>query len=354
MRYATRSSPVCDELSGVDQFMSQTATTPGVTPLLEISDLRTYVRQRDGDVRAVDGVTLSIGHGQTVGLVGESGCGKSMTAMSVLKLLPPGGRIVSGVVQFDGVDLVGLREPQMRRIRGNDIAMVFQDPLSALNPTMTIGRQIAEVLRIHRGWDRARSLARAKQVLELVEMPAAQERIGQYPNQLSGGLRQRSLIAMALACEPKLLIADEPTTALDVTIQAQIFELLDKLKRELDMAVLLITHDLGVIAQHADRVCVMYAGKIVEDATVVELFASPRHRYTEALLEAIPRTQRSDRQVLTGITGAPPDLVEPPPGCRFHERCRHTVELCGSVEPLLTEAGERWYACHNPAEVETG
>jgi peptide/nickel transport system ATP-binding protein len=317
-------------------------------PTLEIADLRTYIRLRAGDVRAVDGVSFRINAGETLGLVGESGCGKSMTAMSMLKLLPPGGRIVSGSVRFEGREIVNLDESEMRTIRGNDVAIVFQDQLTALNPTKTIGNQIAEVLQIHRGWDRKRSLARAEETLRLVEMPQPRERLMHYPHQLSGGLRQRSLIAMALACEPKLLIADEPTTALDVTIQAQIFDLLDSLKRELKLAILLITHDMGVIARYAQRVCVMYAGRIVEEAAVDDLFESPFHRYTQALLRAIPRTDVDGDVPLAAINGSPPDLIVPPTGCRFHPRCTSATDRCVEREPEFTVVGSHRYACHHP------
>jgi oligopeptide/dipeptide ABC transporter ATP-binding protein len=272
-----------------------------------------------------------------------------MTALSTLGLLPLGGETVWGSVRLDGTDLLTLSESQMRDIRGRDVGVVFQDHLTAFNPTMTIGGQIAEVLRIHRGWNRTRALGRAEEVLELVEMPHPRERLKQYPHQLSGGLRQRSMIAMALACEPKLLIADEPTTALDVTVQAQIFALLDELKRELNMAILLITHDLGVVAGHADNVCVMYAGKIVEEASVDDLFENPRHRYTEALLGSIPRLDQSERAPVTGIAGSPPDLLAPIGGCRFHPRCGHATEECVSTEPVLTDVGRSRYACYHPA-----
>ncbi len=320
-------------------------------PTLEIKDLRTYVAQRAGDVKAVDGVSLSIAPGETLGLVGETGCGKSMTAMSILKLLPPGGRVVSGSIRFDGAELSTMTESQMRSVRGNDIAVVFQDHLSALNPTMTIGNQIAEVVRIHRGWSKGDALKRAHEVLELVDMPHPGERLTQYPHQLSGGLRQRGMIAMALACEPKLLIADEPTTALDVTIQAQIFSLLTTLKRELNMAILLITHDLGVIAGQAERVCVMYAGKIVEEAAVDDLFRVPRHRYTEALLHSIPRADAEQRSLLPGVGGSPPDLHSPPSGCRFHPRCDHSTDTCVTSEPEVTRFRRGGFRCHHPSDL---
>ena len=318
--------------------------------ILEIDDLHTEIDLKPAVVRAVDGVSLSIAAGETLGLVGESGCGKTMTGMSVMKLLPPGGRIRSGSIRLNGRDIVPLDEREMRSIRGNEVAVIFQDPLTSLNPTMTIGRQISETLRIHRGVPADEARARAVEVLGLVGMPRPKERVDDYPHQLSGGLRQRVVIAMALANEPKLLIADEPTTALDVTIQAQILDLLDRLKREMDMAVLLITHDMGVVAGRADRVAVMYAGQIVEDAGTEILFRSVRHRYTEALLDAIPRLDQDPTVELYNIPGLPPDLTSPPPACRFSARCRFATAVCTDVEPELAEVEPRHrYACHHPA-----
>jgi peptide/nickel transport system ATP-binding protein len=319
------------------------------TPVLEIQDLKTYIRQRKGLVHAVDGVSLRIEQGETLGLVGESGCGKSMTAMSVMKLLPNGGYIASGTIKLDGQDLVPLDDDDMRKVRGNDVAVIFQDPMTSLNPTMTIGNQIAETLRIHRGWKGPRAMARAEEVLRVVGMPRPAERLNTFPHQLSGGLRQRVMIAMALACEPKLLIADEPTTALDVTIQAQILSLLDNLKREFKMAILLITHDLGVIAGRADRVAVMYAGKIVEEAGIEELFSEVRHPYTEALLQSIPKVDQDQSQPLYSIPGLPPDLSNPPAGCRFHPRCRYATNECKTFEPMLDgDESTHVYACYHP------
>jgi peptide/nickel transport system ATP-binding protein len=319
------------------------------TPVLEITDLKTYIRQRKSLVHAVDGVSLRIEQGETVGLVGESGCGKSMTAMSIMKLLPNGGYIAGGSIRLDGRDLVPLDDDEMRKIRGDDIAVIFQDPMTSLNPTMTIGNQIAETLRIHRGWGSGQAMARAEEVLRVVGMPRPQERLHQFPHQLSGGLRQRVMIAIALACEPKLLIADEPTTALDVTIQAQILSLLDALKREFKMAILLITHDMGVIAGRADRVAVMYAGKIVEEAAIEDLFSRVRHPYTEALLQSIPKVDQDQSQPLYSIPGIPPDLANPPTGCRFHPRCRYATSECKTAEPVLEgEDSEHVYACFHP------
>ena len=318
--------------------------------ILEIDDLHTDIALKTEVVRAVDGVSLTIAVGETLGLVGESGSGKSMTGMSVMKLLPPGGRIASGSILLNGRDLVPLTEPEMRAVRGNEVAMIFQDPLTSLNPTMTIGRQIEETLRIHRGEHRREARKRAIEVLGLVGMPRPAQRVDDYPHQLSGGMRQRVMIAMALVNEPKLLIADEPTTALDVTIQAQILDLLDELRRRLHMAVLLITHDLGVVAGRADRVAVMYAGQIVEEAETTTLFRHVRHRYTEALLAAIPRLDQDASEELDSIPGMPPDLAHPPQACRFAPRCRYATTVCTDVEPELVEAEPRHlYRCHHPA-----
>ena len=319
------------------------------TPVLEINNLRTYIRQRNALVRAVDGVSLTVEQGETLGLVGESGCGKSMTAMSIMKLLPNGGYIAGGSIRLAGVDVVHLDEDDMRKLRGNEVAVIFQDPMTSLNPTMTIGKQIAETLRIHRGWNATQAMARAEEVLTVVGMPRPKERLHQYPHQLSGGLRQRVMIAMALACEPKLLIADEPTTALDVTIQAQILSLLDSLKREFKMGILLITHDLGVIAGRADRVSVMYAGKIVEEAPIEQLFSSTHHPYAEALLQSIPKPNQDQSEPLYSIPGIPPDLARPPAGCHFHPRCRYVTDECKRREPMLDgDDSSHTYACYHP------
>ncbi len=319
-------------------------------PLLEIDNLRTSIRQRRGEVHAVDGVSLYIEAGETLGLVGESGCGKTMTGMSIMNLLPPGGYVVPGSsIRLDGRELVGLPDKAMRHVRGNDVSVIFQDPMTSLNPTMTIGNQIAESVRIHRHANKQEAMDRAGEVLGLVGMPKPKERLKDYPHHLSGGLRQRVMIAMALACDPKLLIADEPTTALDVTIQLQILELLYSLKQRLGMAVLLITHDMGVIAGRADRVNVMYAGKIVETAPTAELFESMRHPYTEALLASIPRLTQDAAQVLYSIPGLPPDLSHPPSFCRFQPRCRYATARCAEEEPPLEgQTQEHLYACFNP------
>jgi len=317
--------------------------------LLEIDGLRTEIRRRKDSVCPVDGVSLTVAQGETVGLVGESGCGKTMTAMSVLGLLPPGGRITAGSIRMNGTDLVPLSPAEMRKVRGKDIAMVFQDPMTSLNPTMTIGRQIAGPVRVHLGSSRAAAMRRAQEVLGLVGVPRPAERLGDYPHQLSGGLRQRVMIAMALACEPKLLIADEPTTALDVTIQAQILRLLDDLTERLDMGMLLVTHDMGVIAGRTDRVLVMYAGRIVEASSTDRLFSGPRHPYTEALLQSIPRLDQVAGQQLYSIPGRPPDLSSPPAGCRFAPRCRHATQECRDQDPVLDGPDPAHsYACFHP------
>jgi oligopeptide/dipeptide ABC transporter ATP-binding protein len=332
-----------------------TGTDSTGTDLLEIEGLRTEIRRRAGAVVPVDGVSLTIRQGETVGLVGESGCGKTMTAMSIMRMLPPGGHIVSGTVRLSGRDLTPLGPEEMRRIRGSQIATVFQDPMTSLNPTMTIGDQIAGPVRIHQGLSKAAAWRRAEEVLGLVGMPRPAERLETYPHQLSGGLRQRVMIAMALACEPKLLIADEPTTALDVTIQAQILELLDDLKAQLDMGMLLVTHDMGVIAGRSDKVLVMYAGRIVESAGTEELFAGPRHPYTEALLGAIPQMDTARDRDLYSIPGLPPDLANPPAGCRFAPRCRYATSVCEEKDPVL--GGEdlvHAYACFHPRPVPDG
>ena len=320
-----------------------------MTELLRVADLRTEIRRRRDSVHPVDGVSFTVRQGETVGLVGESGCGKTMTAMSVMNMLPSGGRIVSGSVHLSGQDLVPLSPEQMREVRGAQLATVFQDPMTSLNPTMTVGDQIAGPVRVHLGQSRAAARRRAQEVLGLVGVPRPAERLDAFPHQLSGGLRQRVMIAMALACEPKLLIADEPTTALDVTIQAQILRLLDDLKARLNMGMLLVTHDMGVIAGRADRVLVMYAGRIVEAAPTEVLFASPRHPYTEALLGAIPRMSQDRAQDLYSIPGLPPDLSEPPAGCRFAARCRYATQECRDNDPVLTEQEPgHQYACFHP------
>jgi peptide/nickel transport system ATP-binding protein len=327
-----------------------------VAPLLEIRDLRTEIRLKQATVHAVDGVSIYVDRGETLGIVGESGCGKTMTALSVMRLLPTGGSIVSGSIKLDGLEISAVSDDDMRQIRGNDIGMIFQDPLTSLNPTMTVGKQIAEAVRLHRDVTREEALDRAAEVLDLVGLPQAKERIGEYPHQFSGGMRQRVMIAMALACEPKLLIADEPTTALDVTIQKQILELIDDLRVRLGMSVILVTHDLGVIAGRADRVAVMYAGKIAETTDTGTLFANARHPYTEALFHALPDKAAEARTRLYSIPGLPPDLTSPPAACRFAPRCRYATDRCREDEPQLAgETPGHQFACFHPVgEAEKG
>jgi peptide/nickel transport system ATP-binding protein len=310
-------------------------------PVLEVEDLHTHFFTRDGVVRAVDGVSFTIGAGETLSIVGESGCGKSVTALSVMRLIPPtSGRIVSGAVRFGGTDLASLSEPEMRRIRGNRIAMIFQEPMTSLNPVMTIGDQIAEAVIIHQGLDRAAALDRATAMLELVRIPDAGRRLGDYPHQFSGGMRQRVMIAMALCCNPMLLIADEPTTALDVTIQAQILKLMRELKQRLNAAIILITHDLGVVAETAQRVVVMYAGRKVEEATVLDLFDRPLHPYTRGLMASIPRGRHAAaKRRLAEIPGIVPSLREPIVGCAFAPRCAHVTARCRAEAPPLADHG---------------
>jgi peptide/nickel transport system ATP-binding protein len=320
-------------------------------PVIEVNDLSTHIQLSRSVVQAVGNVSFSIEPGETLGLVGESGCGKSMTGLSIMGLLPPGGRIVNGSVKLGDRELVGLSDRELRRIRGNEIAMIFQDPLTSLDPTKSIGYQVAEPVRLHRGVSKAEAMERAAEVLGLVGLPRPKERLKNYPHQLSGGLRQRVMIAMALSCEPKLLIADEPTTALDVTIQAQILKLLDDLKTRLGMAMLLITHDMGVIAGHADRVNVMYAGRLVETAETDGLFKRMHHPYTQALLASIPRLNQDAGQRLLNITGLPPDLSKPPAGCRFAPRCSKATDKCRDEEPPLTgESSDHLFACWHPVD----
>ena len=316
--------------------------------VLEVVDLRTEFHLRTANVGAVDGVSFTVSEGECVGLVGESGCGKSTAGLSIMKLLPNVGHIVRGSVNLLGRELVKLPEKQMREVRGNDVAMIFQDPMTSLNPTMTVGRQIAEPVRIHKHVSKQEATDRAIEVLQLVGMPRPAERLASYPHQLSGGLRQRVMIAIALACEPKLLIADEPTTALDVTIQAQILDLIDELRDRLKMAVLLITHDMGVIAGRTDRVMVMYAGKIVESAPTRSLFSEMRHPYSEALLDSIPKLNADASVPLYSIPGVPPDLSGEFVGCRFEPRCRNATEQCRIEEPPLVAEGGHSFACFNP------
>ena len=304
--------------------------------LLEVRELRTTFTTAAGLVRAVDGVSWDIAEGETLALVGESGCGKSVSALSVMRLVaPPAGRIESGRVLFKGRDLLKLSEPEMQRVRGREIAMIFQEPMTSLNPVLTIGRQLTEGLEIHMNMRVAAARARAVELLGMVGIPDPERRLSPYPHQFSGGMRQRMMIAMALACNPSLILADEPTTALDVTIQAQILELMRSLSRKLGVAMLIITHNLGVVARYADRVNVMYAGRIIERATAAELYANPRHPYTLGLLRSVPRLDEPRRARLAPIEGQPPDLTRLPLGCSFAPRCAFKVARCEKEAPAL-------------------
>ncbi len=304
-------------------------------PLLEIEDLKTYFYTEDGVARAVDGVHLSVTAGEMLGIVGESGCGKSMTALSILRLIPtPPGRIVGGRILFNGRDLLKLSETEMRQIRGNHISMIFQEPMTSLNPVFTVGDQIAETLRFHRGLSKRQSQAAAVELLKKVGIPSPETRVKEYPHQMSGGMRQRVMIAMAVSCNPNLIIADEPTTALDVTIQAQILELLAELKEEIKTAIILITHDLGVVAEYAQKMAVMYAGRIYEQTDVQGLFTRPLHPYTQGLIASIPKVEARQGK-LNVIPGLVPNLLHLPPGCRFSDRCPEVRQICRDKEPDL-------------------
>jgi oligopeptide/dipeptide ABC transporter ATP-binding protein len=326
--------------------------------VLEVNDLRTYFKTRAGEVHAVDGVSFSLEGGKTLGIVGESGCGKSVTAFSIMGLVQPPGRVVGGSVMFDGRELVGRKDKELANIRGKEIGMIFQDPMTSLNPTLTIGTQITETLRRHLEMTREEARKRATQLLEEVHIPNAAARLDDYPHRYSGGMRQRVMIAIALSCNPKLLIADEPTTALDVTVQAGILDLLLELREEHHMAMILITHDMGVVAESADDVIVMYAGQIVEQAQTLDLFDHPEHPYTEALLAALPQIEgegvREGR--LTSIPGRPPDLISPPEACRFAPRCPYAgTDECSIVAPELREIRTgHWVRSAHPASERAG
>jgi oligopeptide transport system ATP-binding protein len=326
-----------------------------MAPLLEVRDLQTHFHTQDGVVKAVNGVSFHVNRGETLGIVGESGCGKSVTSLSIMRLIPnPPGKIAGGQILFDGEDLLQLSEEQMRRIRGNRIAMIFQDPMTSLNPVLTVGRQITESLELHMKLGKHAAQNRAAELLDMVGIPSAGKRLDNYPHQFSGGMRQRVMIAMALSCNPELLIADEPTTALDVTIQAQILELINRLREELQTAVILITHDLGVVAGMTDRVTVMYAGQVVEEGNTKELFANPRMPYTIGLLRSIPRLDEEERRKLTPIRGLPPNLIDLPPICPFSPRCDYVQEAClTQVPPLRTVADDHRAACLFNISMET-
>ena len=335
-------------------------------PLLEIDNLQVGFATEAGLLRAVDGVSMSVAAGQTLGLVGESGCGKSVTAASVLRLVPsPPGVMLGGAIRFDGQDILKLPRDALQQLRGREIAMVFQDPMTSLNPVFTIERQLWEVLSLRFGLDRAAARQRAAEMLRTVGIADPEARLAVYPHELSGGMKQRVMIAMALLCEPRLLIADEPTTALDVTVQAQILHLMRELQRKTGTALLFITHDMGVIAEMCDAVVVMYAGRVVERRPVVELFEAPRHPYTRGLLDSIPRKGVAHKAELPTIEGTVPSLLHPPPGCRFADRCRHHAALdvvsqrrCREQDPVLradgSGDGEGWVACHFPLAAAVG
>jgi len=314
--------------------------------LLEVKGLKTYFFTSDGVVPAVDGITYHVDKGETLGIVGESGCGKSVTSLSVMRLIPdPPGKITAGQIFFEGENLLEKSGSEMRKIRGNQISMIFQEPMTSLNPVYTVGDQIAEAIELHQGLNRRDAMDKTVGMLKLVGIALPERRVKEYPHQLSGGMRQRIMIAMALSCNPKLLIADEPTTALDVTIQAQILELMKALKKELGMAIMLITHDLGVIAEMAQRVVVMYAGKIVEEADAISIFRSPLHPYTEGLLKSIPRLDRAKGR-LHVIEGVVPNPLYMPEGCRFHPRCPYAMDICRAQEPDFVQVSEeRQVAC---------
>ena len=310
------------------------------TPLLSVEDLSVTFRTDRGLVRAVDDVSLHVNEGETLAIVGESGSGKSVTALSLLGLIGDAGRIDSGRIMFDGEDLTQLDKPEIRRIRGDRIAMIFQEPMSSLNPVLTIGKQVAEPIWLHRRMPWARALEQAAELLSRVSIPDAKHRLDDYPHHFSGGMRQRVMIAMALACEPQLIIADEPTTALDVTVQAQILSLLKHLTQEMNSSLILITHDLGVVARYADRVAVMYGGRIVETATAKDLYANPRHPYTEGLMASVPSLEGNPGEPLMTISGQPPDLANLPAGCAFAPRCRYARDKCRATRPPLEFIGE--------------
>lgn len=319
--------------------------------LLDVDQLRTYFFTEAGVVKAVDGVSLKVVRGETHGLVGESGSGKSVTALSTLRIVPRPGKIVGGSITFDGKDILALKEKEMRTMRGKNIAIVFQDPMSSLNPLFTIENQICEIIRLHKGVTKAEARDAARHLLEMVGIPEAERRLRSYPHELSGGMKQRVAIARALSCEPQLLFADEPTTNLDVTIQAQVLDLMKGLKKELNMTMVMITHDMGIIAEMTQRVTVLYAGQVYETADTTTLFAKPKHPYTEALLKAVPRLDK--KKELVSVPGNIPNLIEPPTGCRFHPRCPYAIEICRQQVPLLEEAeAGHMVACHRWRELD--
>ena len=322
-------------------------------PLLQVNDLKTHFYTFEGVVKAVDGITYEIEEGETLGLVGESGCGKSVSAMSLMRLIPdPPGKIVEGEVIFDGEDILKIDMDDMRRIRGGKMSMVFQEPMTSLNPVLTVEKQLTETLQLHMGMSPDEARAEGVNLLERVGIPDPQSRIKQYPHQFSGGMRQRVMIAMALSCNPKLIIADEPTTALDVTIQAQILELMKSLTSEFGVALIVITHNLGVVARYADRVNIMYAGKIIERGTAREIYSNPRHPYTIGLLNSVPRLDLPRRAKLEPIEGQPPDLINVPTGCSFRARCRWAIDKCATdIPPLINLDEAHVAACFRAEEM---
>lgn len=316
-------------------------------PLLEIQDLRVSFYTHSGEVQAVRGIDLSVLKGEAIAIVGESGCGKSVTAQAIMKLTPmPPGKILSGKILFNKIELSKQTSQELKKIRGKEIGMIFQDPMTSLNPTMKIGKQVMEGLIEHYGINKKQARSKAIEMLKLVLIPQAEKRIEQYPHELSGGMRQRVMIAMALACKPKLLIADEPTTALDVTVQAQILELIKKLKKEMETSIVLITHDLAIVAGMCDRIVIMYAGLIMEMGTVEQIFYNPKHPYTRALLKAIPHLKMKKDQALKAIVGSPPNLTNPPVGCPFTNRCNYAMKICNTYQPKLCKIEEKHFtAC---------
>jgi peptide/nickel transport system ATP-binding protein len=339
------------------QFLQENSFGVNDQTILEIKDLKTYFFTYEGVAKAVDGVSWQLAKGEPLGVVGESGCGKSVTALSVLRLIPvPPGRVVGGEILFKGRNLLGLSEDEMRKIRGNRISMIFQEPMTSLNPVFTVGNQIQETLKLHQGLSKKEALEKSIEMLKLVNIPSPERAVERYPHELSGGMRQRVMIAMALACNPEILIADEPTTALDVTIQAQILDLMNKLKEELGMAIILITHNLGVVAETAKRVIVMYAGKIVEEAETKTLFGNPQHPYTMGLLKSIPILGdkiRRGKVRLNEIPGVVPSLYELPSGCKFSTRCPFVMDICKEKEPELKEIEKSHFSSCWLTEINT-
>lgn len=314
-------------------------------PLLKVDNLSVVFHTYAGVVKAVQNVSFDLGKGEIIGIVGESGCGKSVTASTLLRIIPtPPGEITSGSIMFDGTDIVKLPEPEMKKLRGNAISMIFQDPMTSLNPVLTIGLQLAETLMTHQGMSKSQAYEHAVEMLKLVNIPSPETRIYQYPHQLSGGMRQRVMIAMALACNPRILIADEPTTALDVTVQAQIVDLMKKINKQLSTSIILISHDLGLVAGLCQRVIVMYAGRIIESANINDIYSNPQHPYTWGLLQSVPRLDMK-KTALASIAGRPPDLLAPPPGCAFKPRCKYAMKICSETPPFVSVSTDHTVRC---------